>query len=41
MFCGGRILNAELLYAGHAGMYTQYCAVSDFAGELWAGEYGC
>lgn len=41
VFCGGRILNAELLYAGHAGMYTQYCNVSEFAGESWAREYGC
>lgn len=41
VFCGGRILNAELLYAGHAGMYTQYCSVSEFAAESWAREYGC
>ena len=41
VFCGERILNAELLYAGHAGMYTQYCGVSEFVGESWAQEYGC
>lgn len=41
VFCGGRILNAELLDAGHAGMYTQYCNVSEFAGESWAREHGC
>lgn len=41
VFCGNRILNAELLYAGHAGVYTQYCNVSEFAGESWAREHGC
>jgi micrococcal nuclease len=41
VFCEGKILNAELLYSGHAGMYTQYCSVSEFAGEPWAREYGC
>ncbi len=41
VFCGGRILNAELLYAGHAGILTQFCSVSEFAGESWAREYGC
>jgi endonuclease YncB( thermonuclease family) len=41
VFCGERILNAELLYAGHAGMFTQFCSISEFAGESWAREYGC
>lgn len=41
VFCDGRILNAELLYAGHAEMYTQFCTVSEFANESWAREYGC
>lgn len=41
VFCTGRILNAELLYDGHAVMYTQYCNISEFASESWAREYGC
>lgn len=41
VFCAGRILNAELLYAGHAEMYTQFCTVSEFGAESWAREYGC
>lgn len=41
VFCGGRILNAELLYAGHAEVYTQYCKVSEFGEESWARDYGC
>lgn len=41
VFCDGRILNAELLYAGHAEIYTQYCGVSEFGAESWAREYGC
>jgi endonuclease YncB( thermonuclease family) len=41
VFCDGRILNAELLYAGHAEMYTQFCSVSEFGAESWAREYGC
>lgn len=41
VFCDGRILNAELLDAGHADIFTQYCNVSEFAGESWAREHGC
>lgn len=41
VFCGGRILNAELLYGSYAEILKQYCSVSEFAGESWAKEYGC
>lgn len=41
VFCDGRILNTELLDAGVASIYTQYCNVSEFAGESWAREHGC
>lgn len=41
VFCGERILNAELLHAGHAGIYAQYCSISEFADEMWARQYGC
>ncbi len=33
VFCCDRILNKELLYVGHAGVYIQYCSVSQFASE--------
>ena len=34
--CGGKVLNAELLYNGHANILTQYCKKSEFANEDWA-----
>lgn len=34
--CGGRNLNAELLYAGHAVILEQFCGVSEFATQSWA-----
>lgn len=36
-----RVLNAELLNNGHAGILEQFCAVSEFSGEDWAQRYGC
>lgn len=36
-----KILNAELLYAGHAEILTQYCPASEFSDESWAREFGC
>jgi micrococcal nuclease len=39
--CDGKVLNAELLYNGHANILTQYCAVSEFSKEDWALSYGC
>ena len=41
VFCGDKVLNAELVYAGHAVILTNFCTVSEFAGESWAREYGC
>jgi hypothetical protein len=41
VYCDGKMLNEELLRAGHAVMYTRYCKVSEFATEQWAVEYGC
>jgi hypothetical protein len=35
------LLNAELLYSGHAEILTQYCARSEFSSEDWALEFGC
>ena len=39
--CGGKVLNAELLYNGHANIITKYCKKSEFASEDWAKKYGC
>jgi len=36
VYCGGRNLNAELVSAGHGVILTDFCAVSEFAGESWA-----
>lgn len=41
VFCGDKILNAELLYNGHAKISTQYCSTSEFSNEDWARQYGC
>lgn len=41
VYCGGKVLNAELLYKGHANILTQYCKKSEFAKEDWAQKYGC
>lgn len=39
--CNNKILNAELLYAGHANILTQFCSTSEFTFESWAQEFGC
>lgn len=39
--CHNKVLNAELLYAGHADILTQYCSTSEFSDESWAQEFGC
>ncbi|MEW5841002.1 thermonuclease family protein [Nitrososphaera sp.] len=39
--CAGKVLNAELLYSGHADILTRYCAKSEFSDESWARQYGC
>jgi len=41
VFCGNKVLNEELLKAGLAVMYTNFCAVSEFSSEDWAQRYGC
>lgn len=39
--CDNKVLNSELLYAGHADILKQYCATSEFSDEAWAKEFGC
>ena len=41
VYCSGKILNAELLYAGHAQISKKFCKKSEFATEDWALKYGC
>jgi hypothetical protein len=40
IYCG-KMLNEELLLAGHAEIYTQFCNVSEFGAEDWAIRQGC
>jgi micrococcal nuclease len=39
--CNDKVLNSELLYAGHANILKQYCTTSEFSEESWAKEFGC
>jgi endonuclease YncB( thermonuclease family) len=41
VYCGNKMLNEELLRAGHAEIYTQFCNVSEFGVEDWAVKHGC
>ncbi|WP_226986988.1 thermonuclease family protein [Candidatus Nitrososphaera evergladensis] len=41
VFCGDKVLNAELLNAKHAVILTTFCDKSEFASEPWARQYGC
>ena len=38
VYCGGTNLNAALLAGGYAEILTQFCSVSEFAGDAWATE---
>jgi endonuclease YncB( thermonuclease family) len=39
VFCGGQNLNAALLEAGHATVYTDFCSKSEFSSEAWVRGY--
>ncbi len=41
VYCGDKVLNAELLYSKHAVILTKHCKISEFAKETWAKSYGC
>jgi len=41
VICSDKILNAELLYSGHAKISKSFCKKSEFAIEDWAIKYGC
>lgn len=39
VYCGDKLLNEELLRAGHAQVYAQYCDDSEFGREEWVSIY--
>ena len=41
VFCGGKSLNSELLYKGHAKISTEFCRNSEFSEYPWAQKFGC
>ena len=41
VFCSGKMLNEELMEAGHAAIYESFCSESEFGREEWATRYGC
>jgi len=41
VYCDGALLNAELLFAGHAVIDKDFCEVSEFGNEGWAMLFGC
>jgi len=41
VYCGNYLLNAELLYSGHAIISKKFCEISEFSSEDWAIEFGC
>ena len=41
VFCGGKMLNEELLLNQYAEILTEYCSKSEYANEPWAQKYGC
>ena len=41
VFCGDKVLNAELLTNNHATILTKHCKHSEFSFESWAKKFGC
>lgn len=41
VYCASSSLNEELLENGYAVIDSDQCATSEFAGQVWATEYGC
>jgi micrococcal nuclease len=41
VFCGDRVLNAQLLEAGLGEILQRFCSESEFSSEEWAHKYGC
>jgi endonuclease YncB( thermonuclease family) len=41
VYCDGALLNAELLFAGHAVIMKGFCKASEFGDEDWAKLFGC
>ena len=41
VYCGGRVINEELLASQNAIILVEFCTKSEFALEAWAKSYGC
>lgn len=44
VYCGGNkkvLLNEHLLQEGHAQIFGDFCARSEFSGEDWVQKFGC
>lgn len=41
VYCDGVLLNAELLFSGHAVIMKGFCRASEFGEEEWAKQFGC
>lgn len=41
VYCGGALVNEQLLESGHAVLYKSFCSQSEFASEPWARKAGC
>jgi len=41
VFCGGALLNEELLEASLAVIDTRFCDESEYSGTAWAVKFGC
>jgi endonuclease YncB( thermonuclease family) len=39
VYCGGKMLNEELILAGHAEVYNKFCEDSEFSHEDWVARY--
>lgn len=41
VYCGGTLVNEQLLESGKAVLYKNFCSQSEFASEPWARKAGC
>lgn len=41
VMCNGKILNEDMLRAGHGEISTRHCKTSEFSDSSWAKYFGC
>jgi len=41
VMCNGKILNEDMLRAGHGEISTRHCKTSEFSDSSWAKHFGC